>query len=595
MVGHKTLIDVLRFQAHAQPHRVAYTLTDIEGRPSKSIDYGDLFTSACRAATALKEQGLRRGDRVLVCIPTSLELVTILYGVLAAGGIVVPVYPPYASRTTRAWKARVSSAVRLVQPAGAVTAEENVLHMRSILAQQGPSLFTLSPSKLLAGQSSPDGPVDVEPDDLALIQLTSGTTAEPRGAAITEGNLIANISGIVEAMNLDENDTAISWLPPYHDMGLIGHIFTPLTCATHSVLMPTQSFREDPVRWLRLITEMRGTQTTAPNAAYEICARRLTTSERAGLDLSSLRWALDGAEQVHIGTIERFCNAFEGSGFNRKAFRPVYGLAEATLAATFGDRGGPVVDWIERDPFTDECRAKSAVGNTGDRIGFTSVGHPIGEQQLRIIDEQGEELGARRIGEVCLHGPVVMKGYFNDPVSTASVIESDGWLRTGDLGYLDEDGALYITGRRRELIIKYGRNFSPHHLESAAETVPGVRRGRVVACGVPNTSWGTEEIVMVAEARKPRRATDEELRRLVIEAVYETTGARPDSVVVAEPGALPKTTSGKLRRGAVRRVLLESGSLPAAKTPLVEAIAPETLRSLVELVEARVTRALGWL
>lgn len=586
------MIDVLADQARRRPQRAAFTVVG-EDHTQQTINYGDLLSMGLQVATGLKERGLRRGDRVLVCVPTSVELVASLYGVFLAGGVCVQVYPPSLSRRIERWKAQATAIARAVQPAGAIVVRSARLHMQSILERQGEDLFTTTPKSLLRrGQRSEDA-VSVQPDDLALIQFTSGTTAYPRGAAITHRSLMANIDALVNGMSLDENDISVSWLPPFHDMGLVGHIFTPVRRAVHQYFLSPRTFRKNPLRWLQQISEVRATQTTAPNAAYEICARRIPASARGALDLSSLRWALNGAELVHARTIERFCRAFEPCGFHREALRPVYGLAEATLAATLGPIDGPRVDRIDRRLFKSERRAQPTSSSAIDRISFVSVGEPIPGHELRIVDHSGRQLGQREVGEIHFRGPAVMRGYFNNPEATAKALGSDGWLKTGDLGYLTDDGQLYVTGRQSELIIKNGRNYLPQDFEAAAATVDGVRAGRVAAFGVPNEQSGTEEVVVFAEVRVSHEWEAVQLQRLLSEAIVEATGLRPDRIKLLDPGVLPKTTSGKLQRSVVKAAFEDGRPLEGNRRPKTDAILPH-LRSLAGLLEVRFSRLLGW-
>ena len=567
---------------------------DAETGAWSSLTYQELLGGAMCVARRLRALGLRRGDRVLISLPTSLELIETLYGVLLTGGICVPIFPASATPKASRWRARATTIARVVQPAGAIVTRSLRLHMRSVLALQAEGLFTTTPSALLSQDGEEDLPVTLRPEDLALIQFTSGTTTEPRGAAITHDALMANVDALVEGMSFDANDVSVSWLPSYHDMGLIGHLFTPVRCAIHQYLLSPQAFIRSPVRWLRLISEVRATQTTAPNAAYEICVRKVPPSERVGLDLSSLRWALNGAELVQAGTIERFCRAYEPQGFDPAAMRPVYGLAEATLAAALGPVGGVEVDEIDRQRFTIEQRSYASVGEEeAERIACVSVGRPITGHEIRIATEEGEELGAREIGEVQIRGRAVMSGYFNNPEATHAAFAAGGWLKTGDLGYLDERGLLYVSGRAKELIIVNGENYRPQDFEAAADAVGAVRAGRVVACGVVSEERGTEEVVLFAEVRPSSELEPAEIRRRLIESSVEKVGRRPDHVVLLEPGALPKTTSGKLRRAAVRASFEAGLQLTASRRRLTEPLS-QGLRTLVELAQAHVTSILGW-
>jgi len=441
----------------------------------------------------------------------------------------------------------------------------------------------------------------VRSEDLAFIQFTSGTTRRPRGVSVTHAALMANIEALVAGMGLGPADRSVSWLPPYHDMGLVGHVFTPVCCAVHQHLMPPQRFLEQPARWLELIGQVRATQTTAPNSAYSMCVTRIPAERRRGLELGSLRWALNGAELVLAETLDKFTDAFAGCGFDREAFRPVYGLAEATLAATFSPpNGGPRVDWVDRHHLAAERVARPMSHGAGGAQAFVSVGAPIPGHELKLVrasaasrraDSAGEPCAEREVGEIWFRGPSVMRGYFNNPGATVEVLR-DGWLRTGDLGY-SAGGCLHVTGRSKELIIKRGRNYQPQDFETACLTVPELRPGRTVAFGASNSVTGTEDIVLVAEVRDPARAADPRLVRRVTSVVGEHTGLPPDRVELLQPGVLPKTTSGKLQRGKVRAAYESGVPLETSDEGLVEALT-EGARSVVDLAVARVRRLLGW-
>jgi acyl-CoA synthetase (AMP-forming)/AMP-acid ligase II len=587
----ETIVHALVQQAALRPSRAAFTVIDLQGRAT-ALCYGELLERGLRLATALRERGLHQGDRVLICLPTCSELVVAIYGVMLAGGVCVPLYPqPSLTRGLARWKERILAVSRIAQPCGAVVAPEGRLHLASTLEQVGEGLFAVTPAQLEEGVGTTGAAAPVRPEDLAFIQFTSGTTRQPRGVSVTHAALMANIEALVTGMGLGPADRSVSWLPPYHDMGLVGHIFTPVCCAVHQHLMPPQRFLEQPARWLELIGQVRATQTTAPNSAYSMCVTRIPQARRRGLELGTLRWALNGAELVLAETLDRFSNTFADAGFERAAFRPVYGLAEATLAATFSSpNGGPRVDWVDRHHLAAEGMARPMPVGAGGAQAFVSVGAPIPGHELKLVNHH-RPCAEREVGEIWFRGPSVMRGYFNNPSATIEVLR-DGWLRTGDLGY-SVGGALHVTGRRKELIIKRGRNYQPQDFEAACLEVPELRPGRTVAFGASNSVSGTEDIVLVAEVRDPARAADPQLVRRVISVVGEHTGLPPDRVELLQPGVLPKTTSGKLQRGKVRAAYESGVPLDASNEGLVETLT-EGVRSVVDLALARVRRILGW-
>jgi acyl-CoA synthetase (AMP-forming)/AMP-acid ligase II len=294
---------------------------------------------------------------------------------------------------------------------------------------------------------------------------------------------------------------------------------------------------------------------------------------------------------VQAETIKGFCDTFGACGFDPAAFRPVYGLAETTLTATFSPQGGGTVDWVDRAHFaaTNEARPARSV----DAIPIVSVGRPIPGHELRVVSSDGNPLGERQVGEVWLRGPSLMKGYFNNPQATAEVLRDDGWLATGDLGYLHEDGTLYITGRSKDLIIKGGRNYLPQDFEAACLEIRGLRPGRTVAFGLANQSNGTEDIVIVAEVRDPARTRDPVLLQRVVRTVSERTGIRPDRIELANPGVLPKTTSGKLQRGRVKSAYEAGIALRSPPRTRVDGLL-EGVRSAMNLALSKINRMLGW-
>ncbi|MFZ5785426.1 MAG: fatty acyl-AMP ligase [Acidobacteriota bacterium] len=584
-----SIVEALLGRAREAGGRPAFTVVESERRTT-TLGAAELLERSLQAAAALKAHGLRRGDRVLICLPTSADLLVAIYGTLCAGGVCVPVYPPQAREGLRRWKEQVRAIGLVAQPCGAVTSASARLHMAATLELCGEDLFTLTPAQLEGvGSERPSLPLA---EDLAFIQFTSGTTREPRGVGVSHGSLYANMKALLAVMALGPGDVSVSWLPPYHDMGLVGHIFVPMLGRIHQHLMPPATLLRNPVRWLELVTRAEATQTTAPNFAYSMCARRISRSDRARLDLSTLRWALNGSEMVLAETLDHFSQTFASCGFRREAFRPVYGLAEATLAATFSHEGGGRVDWVDRSWLAEHGEARPAEPDDPDAQPFVSVGRAIPEHALEVVSDEREVLGPRHVGEIRFRGPSVTSGYFNNPAATRDLLR-DGWLMTGDLGYLDEASRLHVTGRRKEIIIKSGRNYLPQDFEAACLEAPALRPGRAVAFGLPNRRTGTEDLVLVAEVRDEARVRDPLLVQRIARRVAERTGIRPDRVELAPPGLLPKTTSGKLQRGRVRAAYEAGVALrPPPRAPVDVAV--EAVRSIVELTAARLHKLLGW-
>jgi acyl-CoA synthetase (AMP-forming)/AMP-acid ligase II len=375
-------------------------------------------------------------------------------------------------------------------------------------------------------------------------------------------------------------------------MGLVGHVFVPLLLGAHQHLLSPRAFIRDPASWLRCIGEVGATQTTAPNFAFSMCAGRIEDPARLGVDLGSLRQVLNGAELVQLTTLRAFGEAFAPLGFRPEVFRPVYGLAECTLAATISPPGGPRVDWVDRQHLAERGEARPMARRASGARSFVGVGPAVEGHELKLVDHQGRRCPPRHEGEILLRGPSVMRGYFNNPQATQQVFAEGGWLRTGDLGYM-ADGQLFVTGRRKELIIKAGRNYLPEDFEAACQPLPQLRPGRAVAFGVPNPVTGTEDLVLVAEVRDPGLAGNPLLRERVAQAVTRRTGLRPDRLELIVPGVLPKTSSGKLQRTKVRAAFEAGEPLQAPRPSLARAV-KGSVRSAAGLLQARVRRLLGW-
>jgi fatty-acyl-CoA synthase len=382
-------------------------------------------------------------------------------------------------------------------------------------------------------------------DRLAILQFTSGSTAEPKGVMLPDRCIVANIDAIVEAAGIGPGDTAVSWLPLYHDMGLIGLLMTPMLSGLDLVLGAPQDFLARPAVWLEWISHFRGTVTAGPNFSYALAARAMRRA--TGLDLSSWRLALNGAETVDPDAVEAFCAAGAPHGLDAKAAFCVFGMAEATLAVTFPDLGaGLSVDVVDRVALEHERVARPVTGDEDARR-LTVLGRPLRDFELRIVDpERGVDLPERSVGELQLRSPSVTPGYYRNPDATDASF-TDGWLRTGDLAYLVDD-QLVVCGRSKDMIIIGGRNVFPEDVERAAALVDGVRVGNVIAFGSERRR-GRESIVVVAEIRSDEPDT---VREGVAGRVSDAVGIPPVDIVLVPPGTLPKTSSGKLQRSLCR-------------------------------------------
>ncbi|HWQ03567.1 MAG TPA: AMP-binding protein [Candidatus Nitrosotenuis sp.] len=571
----QTLIDVLLHRATHDGPRPHIHLREESGA-SHVITFGELYRNATAIARGLKLRGLEPGQAVAIMLPTSAEFYACFFGVQLAGGFAVPIYPPMRADRIEEYAARQSAILRSAEARFLITFRqaEAVAHL---LHPHVPSLKgVITAAKLASTANGAEEfmPHRARPTDLAFLQYTSGSTGEPKGVMLTHANLLANIRAIVDALEFRASDVGISWLPLYHDMGLIGTWLTLLYFGIPVAVMSPLAFLTRPERWLWAVHKHRGTLTAAPNFAFELCVRKIKDEDIKGLDLSSWRGVLNGAEPVNAATLDRFCERFAKYGFRPEALLPVYGLAEATLAVCAPPlERGPRVDRIDRQFFEREHRAVPASPDDTAPLEFVSVGRPLPSFAVRIVDEQGNEVADRVEGQLWFRGPSATQGYYRNPEATHELLKRSGnetWVDSGDRAYR-ADGEFYITGRVKDIIIKAGRNIYPHEVEEVTGGVEGVRRGCVVALGVNDPQAGTERLVVVAETRTPprqlSRAERAQIQAAIVERVADAIGLPPDVIELVPAGSIPKTSSGKLRRNETRRLYLaeklSTGKLPA--------------------------------
>jgi acyl-CoA synthetase (AMP-forming)/AMP-acid ligase II len=526
--------------------------------------WAEVRERALAVAGGLSTLGIGRGDRVALIFPTGIEFFAAFFGALLAGAVPVPLYPPvrlgrmgeYLRRTAQMME---RSGVRLLLADSRV---RRLIGEAVVAAKPDLGCRTL----VDLPQGTPEI-VKAEPADLALIQFSSGTTVDPKPAALSHRAVAAQ----VEILNGFWRDTGelrhscVSWLPLYHDMGLIGCVFPALSRDATLTLIGPEVFVARPAIWLRAISRYGGTVSPAPNFAYNLCVNRIADAEMEGVDLSCWRTALNGAESVAPSVLRAFCDRFARWGFRPEALTPVYGLSEAALAVTFSPLDRPFRSRrFDRENLSREGVAREA--EVGREI--VSVGRPVPGFRLRVHDEAGCEVPAGRVGRIWIQGPSLMEGYLGDPAATARALQK-GWLDTGDLGFVF-DGELYLTGRAKDAIILRGRNYAPDEIELAVEDVPGVRTGCVVAASwLPDDAPGEELALFVEVSREITAEELEALPEACREAVLGATGLAADRVVVLAPGTLPRTSSGKLRRAETLRLYL-TGELepPEPVTPL---------------------------
>ncbi len=559
-----TLTEVLAWHAAIHPDRIHITLLGQNGAP-ESISYGELYRAARATAASLQRRGLRPREAVALMLPTASDYFRCFMGILYAGGVPVPVYPPVRASQLEDHVRRHRAILDNCQAAMLITVPEARGLARLLQAQTDSLRAVLTPDDIDGGSPQLEA-APIAPEDIAFLQYTSGSTGNPKGVVLTHANLLANVRAAGQALQAQASDCFVSWLPLYHDMGLIGAWFGTLYHATRLVIMSPLLFLSRPERWLWAIHRYRGTISAAPNFAYELCVRRSADTALAGLDLSSWRAALNGAEPVSPTTLDRFYECFGRYGLRREALAPVYGLAEATLAVTIPPLGrGPRIDRIERRAFMNAGRALPVADTDSTSLQFVSCGHPIDGHEVRIVDETGRELPDRSQGRLQFRGPSATRGYYDNPEATRDLIHGE-WLDPGDLAYI-ADGEVYLTGRTKDLVIRAGRNIYPHELEEQIGEIPGIRRGRVAAFGNPDPQSGTERLIIVAETQVTGSDERASLCARINELVTDLTGGAPDDVVLAPPGTVLKTSSGKIRRGASRERYLR-GEIGRSGSPV---------------------------
>jgi fatty-acyl-CoA synthase len=548
----------------------------------EQVTMGEWMHGARNCAGALHRSGLRRGDRVLLCVPTGRAFLDGFLGASLIGAVPVPLPSLEGFARPAAFVNRLTSVVRDAAPSAVFADRRTATYLRNS-GLLDPSMRLIEPRSLEL-DSAPPQPQPATGDEPALIQYTSGSTGTPRGVVITAANLAANVDAMAKALSLSADDRVVSWLPLYHDMGLIGGLLALVARGATSWLLSPLEFMLRPASWMQAISEARATLTVAPNFAYGLVAKKIADDDLRGLDLSALRAAVNGAEPVDPAIAEAFCSRFEPMGFRRSSYFPVYGLAESTLSVAFPPLGrGIKVDHVRRADLANGHALPAPPGP--GTLAMVSVGSAIDGHEVMIVSAEHVPLPERRLGEIWVRGPSISPWYFerHQPIP-----ERRTSLRTGDVGYL-ADGELYVVDRLKDLVIVAGRCYSPADIERAAEGVEGVRSGRSVAFGVTDPDIGTESLVLLAEVL-PRTPRDlEDLVDAVRAAVTDQIGLSPAQVCLLKPGSLARTSSGKLMRRYARDRYL-SGGLDGAEAlrPMLPVRLVEAARSaLLRLVARR--------
>jgi 8-amino-7-oxononanoate synthase len=560
----RSLADLLEQRAADDPDRAAYTfLLDGEAE-AESITYAELERRAVAIAAAVRER-CQLGDRVVILLPPGIDFIAAFLACSYAGVVAVPAFRPTPARLGR----MLPKLARIAADSGAAAVLTQAALRDRVRTEDEPELPSL---EWLAVDALADGAGNgwqrpaVSADDLALLQYTSGSTAQPKGVMVTQGNLLANLAFQQRQFRIDPSTEGVMWVPPYHDLGLVGGILLSLYNGNHVTLMSPWHFLQRPYRWLEALSRTRSSHTGAPNFALELCVRRTTEEERAALDLSSVRMLLSGGEPVRADTLERFARAFAVAGFDPSAFSPAYGLAEATLMVASVPLGrAPTRRAFDARALRDGVARPSTDGNA--RRVIVGCGSPGSTDDVRIVHpETGEALPPGRVGEIWLRGPSVARGYWNRPELTERVFRAhpagshEPFLRTGDLGFLLED-ELFVAGRLKDVIIIHGRNYHPQDIEETVERAhPALVPGGGAAFGVDHA--GEERLVVLHEVETGAEVDVSGLPATVQEAVALDHEVTLDRLVLVRAGTVPRTPNGKVRRGAARLMLGEGALAP---------------------------------
>ena len=556
-----TLVATLNWHVTQHPDRIHIRFYS-DHDEGHTISYLQLQTEAAKISAGLQVAGVRKGEAVAIMLPTGADYFFSFFGVLLAGGVPVPMYPPprmsQLEDQLRRYVAILSNCAAPVM----ITVPEGKQHAQLLCSLVGSLSHVVSVEELANVGGNPTTTF-INPNDIAFLQYTSGSTGTPKGVVLTHANLMANVRAMGLAVDVRPDDVFVSWLPLYHDMGLIGAWLGSLYHAIPLVVMLPLSFISKPQRWLNAIHRFRGTLSASPNFGYEICLRRLEASDTAELDLSCWRAAFNGAEAVVPETIERFIERFKPNGFKAESMLPVYGLAESSVGLGFPQLGrGPLIDRIQREPFSRYGTAMPASSEDSSVLRFVACGLPLPGHQIRVVDDSGRELPERRQGRIEFRGPSSTSGYFHNIEQTRALFNGD-WLVTGDLGYIS-GGEIFVTGRKKDIIIRAGRNIYPQEVEQAVSDIEGIRKDCVAVFGGVNPATGTERLIVLAETRRLDAAQSEALKAQVNTAVTNLLGEPPDDIVLAPPGTVLKTSSGKVRRAAIREGY-EQGSVGKTK------------------------------
>ncbi|UZP68123.1 AMP-binding protein [Desulfovibrio mangrovi] len=602
----RTLVDVIEWHVTHHPDRLHIRFYK-DKEEGDTLSFHQLKEGADAVARGLQHLDIKPAEPVAIMLPTGPDYFFTFLGILLAGGIPVPLYPPVRQARLEDHLRRHRSILQNCAASTLVSMPEAKPFAR-LLKSQVESLHRIVTVEELSSDSGAFWTPQVNPQDTAFLQYTSGSTGNPKGVVLSHANLLANIRAMGQNVQATPNDVFVSWLPLYHDMGLIGAWLGSLYFGSQLVIMSPIGFLTRPLRWFQAVHRYRGSITASPNFGFELCLRKVTEEDLRELDLSSLRAVCNGAEPVSAETVRRLIERFSVCGLKQEAVMPVYGLAECSVGLTFPptDRG-PLIDRVQRETFQRDGLALPADADDDNALQFVSSGSPLTGHEVRIVDDAGRELPERRVGQLHFRGPSATSGYFRNPEQTGKLFR-DGWLDSGDLAYM-VCGDVFITGRIKDIIIRAGRNITPEELEEAIGKVQGIRKSCVAVFGshtrgpdsspAPGTppeadatsDMGTERLVVLAETRESSPETREQIIAEINSLAVDLAGTPADEVLLVPPGTVLKTSSGKVRRAASKE-RYEQGRLGRPAGALWLILARQILSSMPQQLR-RARRALS--
>jgi fatty-acyl-CoA synthase len=565
-------LNAARNAASSIKHK-GYTFLDNELNPT-NWSFAEVNNETRRIGACLRALGLSKGDRLALVLSSPENFVLSFLGAVSAGVMPVPMYPPLALGRLDNYMDRAAGILRVSGASALLTTADLVPVLNPVLSRVSTLKNIIDIGSLRRMDATPIEDIATNPDEPCFLQFTSGSTSAPRGVVVTHRNLMANSRCIMESIEINPDlDRCVSWLPLYHDMGLIGFVIVTLVAQMPVVFIPTIAFVKHPGVWMETVHKYRGTITFGPNFAFDLAAKRAARNGKK-LDLSCLRVLGCGAEPINPRTMESFLAAFTPLGLKENALMPCYGMAEATLAMAFDHLHRPVRKLvIDRHAYESKNIARPIKHQKAldpkNRFELVSCGRTFPDHEIKILDEEGNALPDGRVGEIVFKGPSVTPGYFQNPEASRQLLQG-GWLHTGDLGFI-MNGDLYISGRQKDLVIINGKNYPPQAIEWVVEEIACIRKGSVVAFSVEGDS--TEKLIIIAETTMTDNVA---LAQAVSEQVRSAFGLSVEKVVLVARGSIPKTSSGKLQRRRTK-ALFEGGFLghsnDGAKTASMESLA----------------------